>query len=794
MDLELNPKLVLDIADMDESIRKSLIGGFTTVEVSEDDGQDEGQYHDAEENDALLGVEDDDLIVGAEVMLPKDGETPMIAKVVGRKRDKDGNPIGEKADNPVLDTREYLVRFQDGTEEAHVLNKIAQALYSELDEEGHRWYTFKEIVAHKRGSGGRGKTKGWLLEILWQNGMTSWETLTSIKEMNMPKAAEYAVENQLEKEPAFSYWVPHAMKKRGRIIKQVMRRRKNNKFKYGIEVPRTVQRAIEIDKHNGNELWQAAIKKEMSKVGIAFDIKPKGEAPPEGYQQIPLRLIFDVKMDFTRKARLVAGGHKTDPPEEVTTYSSVVTKDSVRIAFMLATLNGIEVEMADVGNAYLNAKVAEKVYAIAGPEFGQDQGRVVVIIRALYGLKSAGASWAQHFADVFTSMGFAATKADENVWMRKHQKADGTDYWEYVFVYVDDILCLSTDPRGRIIEPIIAKGYLLKAEGAPTRYLGATIGIYNTEGAKGKKYSFWSISAEAYLKLAIDELQTKKGLLKSKNIDMPLESAYHPEVDASDTLGDDEANYYQSLIGVLQWAVELGRIDIAHTVSVMSSFTCMPREGHMRNVIRVFAYLKNHLRSRLVMDHRKRPMESFAWGKYDWTRQYPGAQEVVPKDAPEALGASVQVTFFVDAAFATNLVNRRSTTGVLIFVNGAPVMWYAKRQNTVESSTYGSEFVALRIGIEMVEGIRYKLRMFGVPLDGPANGFCDNQSVLLNSTLPASTLKKKHNAVNYHKTRESVAAGTVRLAKEPGETNTADLLTKSLSGPKLKQLSAQVMY
>ena len=94
-------------------------------------------------------------------------------------------------------------------------------------------------------------------------------------------------------------------------------------------------------------------------------------------------------MDFTRKARLVAGGHLTNPPEALT-YLSVVSCDSVRLAFMLAKLNGLHMIMTNIGNAYLNAEDTEKYYAIAGPEFGELQGRTVVVVRALYGLKSAG--------------------------------------------------------------------------------------------------------------------------------------------------------------------------------------------------------------------------------------------------------------------------------------------------------------------------------------------------------------------------------------------------------------------
>jgi hypothetical protein len=97
-------------------------------------------------------------------------------------------------------------------------------------------------------------------------------------------------------------------------------------------------------------------------------------------------MIFDVKMDFTQKARFVAGGHMKNPPQSIT-YSSIVSRDSMRIAFLLAALNDVDILATDIGNAYLNALPREKVYSTAGPEFGSElQGKRVLIVHALYGL------------------------------------------------------------------------------------------------------------------------------------------------------------------------------------------------------------------------------------------------------------------------------------------------------------------------------------------------------------------------------------------------------------------------
>ena len=132
----------------------------------------------------------------------------------------------------------------------------------------------------------------------------------------------------------------------------------------------------------------------------------------------------------------------TKPPAS-TTYSSFVARDSVRLGFMLAALHDVDILAADVGNAYLNAPCREKVYCIAGPEFGSDEGRTAIIIRALYGLKSSRAACRAHLAQSMNDIGFTPSKGDPDVWMRPATKPNGYKYYEYVLIYVDDILCIS---------------------------------------------------------------------------------------------------------------------------------------------------------------------------------------------------------------------------------------------------------------------------------------------------------------------------------------------------------------
>jgi hypothetical protein len=208
----------------------------------------------------------------------------------------------------------------------------------------------------------------------------------------------------------------------------------------------------------------------------------------------------------------------------------------------------------------------------------------------------------------------------------------------------------------------------------------------------------------------------------------------------------------------------------------------------------VFSYLSKHGRSKLVFDPITRDWSNRDWTHHDWKDFYPGAVEQLPHDMPIPLVKPIQMNMFWDASHATDLVTRRSTTDFLIYLCGTHVVWYIKRQNTVESSTFGSEFVAFRIATEKVEALCTKLHQFCVPLDGPCNTFVDNKSVVTQSTKLESTLTKKHNSIAYHKVRESVAMGVQRIFFDKGCDNQADCLTKSLPAYKLKQCINKCLY
>jgi ribosomal protein L12E/L44/L45/RPP1/RPP2 len=343
----------------------------------------------------------------AEVLLPNGGDVTR-AKVIGCKRDADGNPAGRRHSNPILDTREYEVQFPDGATDVFTVNIIAERMYSQINGDGHTFLLMSEITDHKTDGTEvlkddgyevmRHTMRGWKLLVQWKDGSMSWvPLLKDMKESHPIEVAEYAVVNKIVEEPAFAWWAKKVLRKRDYIIWKVKARYWQQTHKYGILVPKTVDEALKIYKETGTTFWAVAIEKEMKAIKPAFELKDN-DVMPVGHLHIDCHMVFDVKILLTRKARYVASGHQTEPTKDIT-FTSVVSRDSIWIAFLVAALNDLNILSADVVGAYLNANTIEKVYTTAGMEFDPDKaGRLVLIVRALYGLRSSGKAWRDHMA------------------------------------------------------------------------------------------------------------------------------------------------------------------------------------------------------------------------------------------------------------------------------------------------------------------------------------------------------------------------------------------------------------
>jgi hypothetical protein len=262
-----------------------------------------------------------------------------------------------------------------------------------------------------------------------------------------------------------------------------------------------VEEAKEIDKENGNTLWMDSVEKEMGAVRVAFKFLNDDDIIPPGYTEVKgSHLIFDIKMeDFRRKSRYVAGGHTVDAPSSLT-YASVVSRETVRVALTLAALNDLEVKACDIMNAFLTAPCSERIWLIAGKEFGPNAGNRAIVVRALYGLKSAGSSFRNHLAECMGTLGYKSCLADPDLWYKPMVRPDdGFKYYAYMLCYVDDILSIHHDAMTALNE----LDYYFKMKpgsiGDPDIYLGGK--LRETTLANGVKA--WGISPSKYIQEAV---------------------------------------------------------------------------------------------------------------------------------------------------------------------------------------------------------------------------------------------------------------------------------------------------
>ena len=369
-------------------------------------------------------------------MPPEEDGTRVQAKILERvKATKE-----ELKKNP--DLIKFKCKVNDKCEEIVAHNDTVD--FIEKDETWDGVWKFREIQAHQgplKPSDPNYKGSRYNVQILWETGEISWEPLTKkdktgTYDCDRVTVAIYAKAHGLLNTPG---WKLPGLRKIAKTQKRIIRLanqaklhsyRTKPKYMYGVLIPNTYKQALQFDKDNGNTKWFDSVQLELGQVDDYNTFTDKGKdwtAGPD-FKKTSIHLVFAVKHDGRHKARLVAGGHLTPVPVD-SVYSSVVSLRGIRMLAFIAEHNDLELWATDVGNAYLESYTKEKVYIIAGEEFGDRQGHKLVITKALYGLKSSGLRWHERFADVLREMKFFPSKAEPDIWMR-----DMGDHYEYIAV------------------------------------------------------------------------------------------------------------------------------------------------------------------------------------------------------------------------------------------------------------------------------------------------------------------------------------------------------------------------
>jgi hypothetical protein len=335
--------------------------------------------------------------------------------------------------------------------------------------------------------------------------------------------------------------------------------------------------------------------------------------------------------------------------------------------------------------------------------------------------------------------------------------------------------------------------------GEPDQYLSARLRKKFFAGDHINPYA-WSLCPSKYVSTACKnvEVSLQKGILPSQyrlygKAENPFSGDYKPENDSSPEVDPAHATWFMQQIGVLRWMVELRRVDIATEVSMLALHCALPREGHLHAVLHIYSYLSKRHNSRMVFDPSQ-PGLLTDFSICDRNEFYRGAEEAIPSNAREPLGFEPSIRMFVDSDHAGDNVTRRYRTGFLIYLNNALINWTSKKKSTIEKSVFRAEFCAMKHGIETLRGIRYKLRMMGVPVTCPSYVYGDNKSVITNSSKPESTLKKKSNSICFHAVREAVAMKECLIAHISTKKNLADLMTKALCGVTWRNHVEKILY
>ena len=403
---------------------------------------------------------------------------------------------------------------------------------------------------------------------------------------------------------------------------------------------------------------------------------------------------------------------------------------------------------------------------IAGGEFGDREGHTLIIVKALYGLKSSGLRWHQRFSKVLRDMGFIPSRAERDIWMR-----DCGDHYEHIATYVDDLIIGSKDPEAIVNTLTSPKyGFKLKGTGDVSYHLGSD---YFRD-----KHGYLCFAPRKYVINMVETYQRLFGQAP-KEYTSPLEKGDHPELDDSEFLSLEDTKKYQSMIGALQWVIQIGRLDITTACMTMSSFRAQPRKGHLDRLKRIYGYLSKMRHAAIRVRTELPDLSDLPNVERDWSQTvYAGAEEEIPKDAPRPLGKPVIHTLYYDANLYHDMLSGKAVTAVIHFLNKTPVDWFSKKQATVETATYGSEFVAGRTATDQTVDIRLSLRYLGVPILGSSIGFGDNKSQVDSSSIPDGRLHRRHTMLAYHRVREASAAGIIQFYHVEGAINAADILSK----------------
>lgn len=467
---------------------------------------------------------------------------------------------------------------------------------------------------------------------------------------------------------------------------------------------------------------------------------------PYGRKAIGCKWVFKTKHheDGTvkeRKARLVAQGFSqkfgTDYDE---VFAPVARNTTFRILLSVAGKRNLIVNHYDVKSAFLNGELKEEIY-MRHPPGNRNKNTVLKLKKSLYGLKQAAHVWNKALHSVLTDMEFKQSPADKCLYTKQK---DGNIV--YLLIHVDDILAASNSYLAlESTEKRLRKHFEIKNLGKARQYLG--IDIERIDGS-------FLISQTSYINSIVEEA----GLTHAKESKLPLDTGYFKAEQSAtpEQLKELDSNEeYRKLIGMLLYLGINTRPDIAASIAILSKRVEKPRNIDISEVKRVIRYLKGTQDLKLKLNDKTKPQELIAYSDANW---------------------------------AEDTLDRKSTSGHYCSLNGGTISWFSRKQNVIALSSCEAEYVALAETCKEVTWIKQIAKEFNITVNPEVKVYTDSQSCIALVQNPKQGNRTKHIDLKYHYVKEEVERKNVRLEYVPTESNTADLMTKPLTGRRTEML------
>lgn len=498
------------------------------------------------------------------------------------------------------------------------------------------------------------------------------------------------------------------------------------------------------------KLWSAAAEEEMHCLN-QHRVWELTELPP-GKKTISCKWVFKAKLDgdgqiHAYKARLVARGFSQRYGEDYDeTYAPVVKHETIRVLLVVAAQRGLHVRHLDVRSAYLNGELNEEIY-MEQPQGFEEPGqedKVLKLRKSLYGLKQSARVWNKRATEVFSELGFQQGIADQCLYSRKEEDGSIT----YVLLYVDDLLVAgqsaeSTEKVSRELQNY----FDIKDLGDVSHYLGIQV----ERQANG--------SFLLNQKAKITKLLEDHGLLESKPVATPMETGF---LSAGTTESAELPNntLYRKAIGSLLYIATVSRLDIAVAVSILSRRVEKPTQQDWNAVKRVMRYLAFTINKKLCL---------------------PSSE-------------SIELNCYVDADWAGEKIDRKSTSGYVFLLGKGAVAWSSRKQTSVAMSSTEAEYVAASFASRELLWLRQLLMDMNVPVVGPTTVYEDNQGCIRLIESNRSGAQTKHIDVCHHQLRDLREKGIIDVLYCPSNKMLGDLFTKPLAREPFQNILEQLGF